>query len=137
LYQHEEEKMADTKRCPYCAEEIRVEATRCRFCRSRLTSFDEARWHRSHREARLAGVCAAIANAFAFPVSAVRLLFVVLTIVPGHIGPLLYFGLWLIVPARPGAESQLERLLRWGLDQASRFSGRQGPPSDARHLSES
>jgi hypothetical protein len=43
----------------------------------------------------------------------------------------------LVIPARPGADSQLERLFRWGLDQASKFSGRQGPGSDARHLSES
>lgn len=129
--------MPDTKRCPYCAEEIRVEATRCRFCRSRLTSFDEARWHRSHQDARLGGVCSALAHAFAFPVSAVRLVFVVLTIIPGHVGPLLYLGLWLLIPPRPGADSKLEGLLRWGLDQATRLSGRQGRSSDARHLTES
>jgi phage shock protein PspC (stress-responsive transcriptional regulator) len=125
----------ETKRCPYCAEEIRAEATRCRYCRSRLTSFDVARWHRSHPEARLAGVCAALAHAFNLPVTAVRVGFVVMTLVlPVHIlGPLLYGVLFLIIPHRPGGDSVLEEWLRRGLALAARFSGRpngpQGPPS--------
>ncbi len=124
--------MTAMKECPFCAEQIRQEAIRCRYCRSRLTSFESDRWHRSHPEARLAGVCAALASSLAVPLGAVRLTFVVLTFL--HLlGPLLYAGLWLIIPERPGAESKLEQLLRWGLNQAARFSGRQrnrpGPPS--------
>lgn len=120
--------MSETKRCPFCAEEIRAEATRCRYCRSRLTSFDAGRWHRSHADGRVAGVCAALAHSLAVPVAAVRLAFVVLTFV--HLlGPLLYAALWLVVPRRSGGESLLEVGLGWTLAQAKRLRG--GSPASS------
>ncbi|MEO8603471.1 MAG: PspC domain-containing protein [bacterium] len=121
----------ETKRCPYCAEEIRVEAVRCRYCRSRLTSFDTERWHRNQPDARFGGVAAAVARALALPVTGVRIGFVVLSLYHLY-GVLLYAGLWLVIPKRPGGDSILERVLRWGLAAASRMSGRSGqsgPPS--------
>jgi phage shock protein PspC (stress-responsive transcriptional regulator) len=119
--------MEGMKHCPYCDEEIRVEAIRCRYCRSRLTSFDAGRWHRSHPDARLAGVCAALSATLAVPVAVVRLGFVVLSFF--HLlGPLLYAQLWLIIPKRPGEDSLLQRGLRYALDLAATLGGRHNRP---------
>jgi phage shock protein PspC (stress-responsive transcriptional regulator) len=94
-----------------------------------LVTLDLDRWQRRHPEAKLAGVCAALARVFVVPVAAVRLAFVVLTFFH-FIGPIAYAALWLVIPAEPGAESLLERLLQRALVLAGAASGRRnGPPA--------
>jgi phage shock protein PspC (stress-responsive transcriptional regulator) len=115
--------MTDTKRCPYCAETIRAEAVRCRYCRSRLVTFEQERWHRGHGDARIAGVASAIARAMSLPLPLVRLGFVVLTIV--HlVGLVLYVALWLVIPPAPGDPSVLERWLETMQGWVRRAGGR-------------
>lgn len=102
--------MDEFRPCPYCGEEIRTAATRCRFCRSRLTALDPERWYRDHPERRVAGVASAVARALAVPVGAVRLGFIVLTFLH-FLGPLLYGALWLLVPFSPGGDAPLTSAL--------------------------
>ncbi len=102
--------METVRRCPYCDEEIRAEAIRCRHCRSRLAAFDPTGWYRDRPERRMAGVAGAIAHAFAMPVGAARFGFIVLT--PFHLlGAVAYAALWLLIPFRPGDEPPFARLL--------------------------
>lgn len=103
--------MESMRRCPYCDEEIRAEAIRCRHCRSRLTAFDPSSWHRDLPDRRVAGVAAAVAHACAIPVTAARFAFLVLT--PFHfLGAIAYGALWLLVPFRPGEEPPFARMIR-------------------------
>ena len=123
--------MEGTRRCPYCDEEIRAEAIRCRHCRSRLAALDPGSWYRDRPERRVAGVAAAVAQAFAVPVAAARFGFIVLATF--HLfGLIAYLALWLIVPFRPGDEPPFARGLRfatWVADEAREaFASRHRPP---------
>jgi len=142
--------MADLRKCPYCAEEISVDAVRCRYCRSYVMSTQVAgRWHRAHPERRLAGVAAALAHGLGLPLAAVRAGFIVLVFF--HLlGGFLYAALWLVIPAAPGEDSALDRGLLRARDAIDSFlelwTGRprgggapprnpdQDPPANAQHL---
>jgi phage shock protein PspC (stress-responsive transcriptional regulator) len=113
--------------CPFCAEEIAATAIRCPHCRSRLLAFDAAGWRRDHSERKIAGVAAAIAHAMAVPVGFVRLGFVLLTFF--HLlGPILYGLGALLIPARAGEPSTLERVLADGATTLRRWRTGEPPP---------
>jgi phage shock protein PspC (stress-responsive transcriptional regulator) len=127
--------MAETRKCPYCAEDIPAEAVRCRYCRSRVAALDPERWYRDHPGRRLAGVCVALSHVLAVPVTFVRVGFLVLTFI--HLlGPILYGILWLLLPFAPGTPSPLERGLAAAQDWVGRLRGGSGgapPPPEARN----
>jgi phage shock protein PspC (stress-responsive transcriptional regulator) len=103
-----------TKLCPYCAEEIRVEALKCRFCGSFLDGSVLSRsWYRTRRGRRIAGVCAGLAEEFGVSVTILRLAFLLGTLIGGGIGLVVYVVLWIVMPLR-SEEAERETLLSGG-----------------------
>jgi len=87
--------------CPYCRTENRPGSTRCAACTSWLVERQPVReWTRAREETLLGGVARGLAARFGLPVAAVRLAFVLATLL-GLWGLVIYISLWVILPLEP------------------------------------
>lgn len=102
--------------CARCTRDIEADSAYCRYCGARTAAPGGRRLMRLPERGKIAGVCAGLADYFDTDVSLVRLLWVILSIIPGVLvgGVIVYAAAWLLmsVGVAPAAPATPERLVR-------------------------
>jgi phage shock protein PspC (stress-responsive transcriptional regulator) len=93
--------------CAQCGTSIEPDSTFCRACGSRQAAAGPSRHRKLFRRTesgRIAGVCSGIAEYLDVDVTMVRVVWVVLSIVPGGLigGVLAYLAAWIVMPEATG-----------------------------------
>lgn len=87
--------------CAKCQRELEAESSFCRFCGTAVHSTSTGRrFVRLKNEGKVAGVCAGLAAYFDADVTIVRLVWVILSIIPGVLigGLVAYIAAWILTP---------------------------------------